>query len=385
MQKRRDKRNSGLKVLPGIILFIPAILITANSAISKEEQCEPGSAVCAVDSNDTESTSSADIKMLRKKVEQFLSLDDSNPVTLNSHIYFNIATEILPHNELLDLTEKVIKKGIEVNTIKNLRKTHPDMSESGIKQQQKLEFGRLYSQYAWLLRQKNQPDNAYNAITKAINYISSPTPNDYIRLGIIEYETGKKQKGWDHITKALLTDTIIEEQYPAYRKALYKIIEDKYAAEKEPTIFIDEYRSQNAQMIPNLSLLTLKNEKINTHQHVGQVIFINFFSPSCGSCQQEIPSLINLYKKLSPGKNLVIIFILNRPDLKQQAIDLFEKSGIDKPTIAVLENGTVWDYIEAEPSIWIADKSGKAIFRHSGYKQGDELIYQKKLSKLIKN
>jgi thiol-disulfide isomerase/thioredoxin len=138
-------------------------------------------------------------------------------------------------------------------------------------------------------------------------------------------------------------------------------------------------------MIPNLSLSTLKNEKINTHQHAGQVIFVNFFSPSCGSCQQEIPSLKNLYKKLSPEKNLVFIFILNRPDLKQQAIDLLEKSGIEKPTIAVLENGIVWDYIAAEPSIWITDKSGKVIFIHSGYKQGDELIYQKKLSKLIKN
>lgn len=385
MQEKIRNRNFSFKSSPKpcIALLILMVVCFSNAAISKNEQQESDSTFHTADPNADKPP--VNTKKIREKIEQFLSLDDSNPAAGNSHIYYNIAAEILSHDELLDLAEKVIKKGIEVNTIKNLRKTYPDMPETGIKHQQKLEFGRLYSQHAWLLWKKSRPENALSEIKKAMSYISSPTSNDYIRLGIIEYENGKKQQGWNHITKALVMDTIIEQQNPEYRKALYKIIEDKHSKEKEPAVFINEHRNQNAQMLPGLSLLTLNNIEIKLNRFNGQVIFINFFNPACSSCQQEIPSIKNLYKKLSSEKDVVFIFILNRPELKQQAIDLFEKSGIDKPTIAVLENGSVWDYIVAEPSIWVTDKSGKVIFRHSGYKQGDELIYQKKLSQLMQN
>jgi hypothetical protein len=82
---------------------------------------------------------------------------------------------------------------------------------------------------------------------------------------------------------------------------------------------------------------------------------------------------------------VVFVFILNQPNLKQEAIALFEKSSIDKPVIAVLENGSVWDLISSEPSIWITDKAGKIVFKHSGYKEGDELIYQQKFLRLIQD
>jgi hypothetical protein len=61
---------------------------------------------------------------------------------------------------------------------------------------------------------------------------------------------------------------------------------------------------------------------------------------------------------------------------------LFKKSSIDKPVIAVVRNGLAWDFILAEPAIWIKDKEGRLVFKHSGYKRGDEMIYERKLKKL---
>jgi thiol-disulfide isomerase/thioredoxin len=385
MQKKAKTKNCNLRLMPrtGIAFFLLAVVSLTNIVLSQNEECTPGSTVCATDSKEV--TTSDEIERLKSRVKQFLSLDDSNPITRNSHIYFNIVTEILPYDALLGLAAEVAKKGIEVNTVENLHKTHQDMSKLEILHQQKLEFGRLYSQYAWILYKKNQLENAFDNIKKAMSYISSPTPDDYLRLGIIEYGKGKKQQGWDHITKALVTDTIVEVEDPGYRKAIDKVIKDKFGEEQDPAAFIAEYRRQNTEMIPNLILVTLENTKIKTHQYDGQVIFVNFFSPRCGSCKQEIASLKNLHERFSKINDVVFIFILNWPNLKQEAIDLFEKSGINKPVIAVLEKGTAWDLIPGEPSIWITDKAGKIAFRHTGYKQGDELIYQRKLSRLIQD
>jgi thiol-disulfide isomerase/thioredoxin len=235
------------------------------------------------------------------------------------------------------------------------------------------------------LWKKGQLKNAFETVHKARNYLSSPTPDDCLRLGIIEYGNGKKEQGWNHITEALMKDTIIEEQETGYRVAIDQIVKDKFGKEKDSTTFIAEYRRRHVKKIPNLSLRTLENSPIDIRRFNGRVMFINFFSPACGSCKQEIPNVRNLYERFLPEDNVVFIFILNRSDLKQEAIAMFEKSSIRKPIIAVLEKGSVWDLISAEPSIWIMDKSGTVMFRHSGYKQGDELIYEKMLQRLMKD
>ena len=385
MRKKTGKKEYCFKFLSKtVIAFVILLIISfACIAIAKNDKFKSKDATSVVNSNIDESSSPVDTKILREKVEQFLSLDDSNPITINSHIYFNISNEILPYDTLLDLSERIVMKGINVNTIKNLAKSYPNMSKSEIDHQQKLEYGRLYNQYAWILWKKSQLASAHETIQKAVSYISLMTGDDYLRLGIIEYENGEKESGWNHIIKALISDTMVEERNPDYRKALDKIIKDKFGKNKDSAAFIDNYRKQNAQMIPKIDLITLDSTKINTHLYKGKVTFVNFFSPSCSSCRQEIPSLKNLYKEFSQKEEIVFLFILNRPELKQEAIDMFKNSGIDKPVIAVVEKGLVWDFISAEPSIWITDKEGRIIVNHSGYKQGDELIYEKKLSNLI--
>ena len=179
-----------------LAVFLISIVFCNDFACSQIDKTDSSRPVNTTNSIDNKAANPTNVENLKEKVNQFLSLDDSNPITRNSHIYYNIAVEILSYDELLDLAEKVIKKGIEINTLKNLRKTYPDMTENSIKHQQKLEFGRLYCQYAWLLWKKNQLENAYDTIKKAMNYIPLPTPNDYMRLGIIEYDNGEKPQGY---------------------------------------------------------------------------------------------------------------------------------------------------------------------------------------------
>jgi len=41
--------------------------------------------------------------------------------------------------------------------------------------------------------------------------------------------------------------------------------------------------------------------------------------------------------------------------------------------------------IAVEPTIWIVEQNGKIIYKHIGYRQGDEILYEKEVEKLIKN
>jgi thiol-disulfide isomerase/thioredoxin len=368
-----------------------AFFSSASTALSQTKMCVVGEPLCSLDSTTSAGVSMQEIEKLTVKVEQFLSSDDSDPFfsTSNPHSYVNIADDMLRYPELLDLAEQVVKKGIEVNTIENLQRTFgtmfPDWDRATSEYQQKLEFGRLYSYYAWILWKQHKPEEALITIRRAMDYRCTATSDDYLRLGVIEYDTGKQQQGWEHIVKALMMDTIIEEQDPGYRLAISDIVTDKYGIELDPAAFVSEYRIQHAEMLPDLELVSLDGAKIGLDQYQGQVIFLNFFSPTCGSCQQEIPSLKQLYMTFSPREDVAFLFVLNKPDLKREALALLEQSGIHSSTIVTLESGSAYDLISAEPSIWIADKAGKVVFRHSGYEQGDELIYRRELSKFSRS
>ena len=372
---------------PWIIFCFITFFSSASIALSQTKACVVGDTVCSLDSAPSGGTTMQEIEKLREETERFLSSDDSNPYVSNAHVYVNIVADILLYPELIELAEKAVKKGIEVNTIENIRRSFGTINwdQASLEHQQKLEFGRLYSHYAWILWKKRKLEEALEAIERAMDYKLAPTPDDCLRLGVIEYYTGKKVQGWEHVVKALMMDTVLEDQDPGYHLAISTIVADKYGIEVDPAAFISEYRIQHAEMLPDLDLISLDGTKIGFDQSQGQVLFLNFFSPTCGSCRQEIPDLKELYITLSSRKDVAFLFVLNKPDLRQEALALFEQSGIHRPTIVVVENVLVWDLISSEPSIWIADKAGKVVFRHSGYEQGDESIYRRELSKFSRS
>ncbi|OPX25648.1 MAG: hypothetical protein B1H02_00980 [Candidatus Latescibacteria bacterium 4484_107] len=150
-----------------------------------------------------------------------------------------------------------------------------------------------------------------------------------------------------------MMDTIIEERDPGYRLAVSDVVTDKYGIEIDPAPFVSEYRIQHAEMLPDLDLVSLDGAKIGFDQY--------------------------------PREDVGFLFVLNKPDLKQEALALLEQSGIHRSTIVTLESGSAFDLISGEPSIWIADKAGKVVFRHSGYELGDELIYRRELSKFSRS
>lgn len=307
------------------------------------------------------------------------------PSDNDSHTYFNHARRA-EHLHLSFLEEYFIKKGLKKNTIKNLRLAHPNWS-GGYERQQQLEFGWLFSQYAYVLIKKDKFEPALLKIREAIKFKSEtgkPNDDDYIRLGIIEYKNGNKDEGWKNICQSFLMDSQIENRNPIYRLLIDEIIKD-YQGEKTNTEnFIDNYRIQNAELMPDLSLVTLTNTEINLSNHKGKIIFINFFSTYCGSCRHEISNLKDFYNKYNTNNDVFIIFILNELKRNEKAKEFLESNGIENANIVLYQAGSVYVLIPVEPATWIVGQNGKIIYKHIGYRQGDEILYEKEVEKLIK-
>ena len=313
-------------------------------------------------------------------IDEYLNSEDF----IAHKIGYGLSAHIIKHTALLDMTEKIIKKCIEKNTIENLEKLGP---ENATVQKQNLDFCFYYSQHAWILWKKEQYKEAKEKIEKALEYQSltnfQPEPQELLRLGIIRYYTGDEKEGWDIILQALVMDTQIENQDPEYKTVLEKIILQKTDGKEDATVFIKNYRARNRMSAPELMLTTFDDHPVELGKHKGKVIFVNFFSPNCGSCRMELPKVRQMYDRFSSRDDILFLFVLNKPQMKQQAVKLMEGFGYKDVTLCTLKNGIVWQYIPGEPTIWILDKEGKIAGQHLGYRDGDESIYEEEILGLL--
>ena len=105
-------------------------------------------------------------------------------------------------------------------------------------------------------------------------------------MGIIEYYNDNKE-GWQKIQEALLTETDIENEDEDYQKALKKILTTELRHDKKPEEYIETYRIENRPGVPALTLISFDNNQVDLNEQNGKILFLNFFSPNCGTCRHE--------------------------------------------------------------------------------------------------
>ena len=296
---------------------------------------------------------------------------------------FGILPEIMRFPELLDLSEQLVQKCIQENTINNLKRLGADNANE---QKQNIDFVYYYSQYAWILWKKERYSDALVNIKKAIEYQIKTgletKAQELIRFGIIEYYNGHKE-GWSKIQKALIAESDIEEQDDDYKKAMERIIAIELGHEINFEQYIETYRKENRETVPELTLISFDNNEIHLNNQLRKILFINFFSPNCGSCRYELPKIKKIYDQYSHRQDIMFLFILDKPKMKNESIKLLEKFEYKNTKIFTIKDGSAWDYIEGEPTTWIIDRDGKFSYKHLGYKSGIEKIYKQELDKLL--
>ena len=302
----------------------------------------------------------------------------------NPHICLNIAESFIK-TEKLDLAELFTKKGIKVNSIKNLQKVHSNLTMVGLEQQLNMEYGHLYSQYSWIKYKRKDLYEAEYLIQEAIQYKKLSfqlNPSDLIRSGIINYEVGNKQFGWDNILQALLEDANIENTDPTTKAAIRRIVNEQVDTKVDVDDYLAKIRYENAEMVPNLSIIISDTIQMSLHDFIGNNFMVVFFNPGCGSCRQELKNISHLFQQDdAPFQH---VFILNQPQTIKQAYQLLRRYDYKNPKLAILNNLNAYDLIHSEPTTWIVNKQGKIIYKHVGYQKGDDETYWNEIIEIEK-
>jgi thiol-disulfide isomerase/thioredoxin len=112
-----------------------------------------------------------------------------------------------------------------------------------------------------------------------------------------------------------------------------------------------------------LPLLDGKNQKLSDLK--GKVVFLNFWATWCPPCRREMPSMESLYQRFK-GQGLEVLAV----DCQEGAQDVSAFMGRNKLSFpaALDESGEISGYygIEAIPTTYLLDKSGKIIIRVVG-------------------
>ncbi|RPH90044.1 MAG: TlpA family protein disulfide reductase, partial [Calditrichaeota bacterium] len=108
-----------------------------------------------------------------------------------------------------------------------------------------------------------------------------------------------------------------------------------------------------------------------------------FWATWCLPCQKEFPQVQKLLEKY-PEKKINVIAISTDSPRSLAKVKSFVKQH-DYPFTFLLDSeATVASMllVDAVPQSFIADSSGKIVYSHTGYRQGDELLLEQALLKL---
>jgi thiol-disulfide isomerase/thioredoxin len=123
---------------------------------------------------------------------------------------------------------------------------------------------------------------------------------------------------------------------------------------------------------PSFNLPDLEGNYINLKDYSNSFVLINFWATWCAPCVKEIPSLNNLnehFKETSNFKMIAINIGQNKGVIEKFFID--KSLSIDFPVL-LDENMELSDWnIQAIPTTFLIDGSGKIIYKIEGEKEWD--------------
>jgi cytochrome c biogenesis protein CcmG/thiol:disulfide interchange protein DsbE len=145
--------------------------------------------------------------------------------------------------------------------------------------------------------------------------------------------------------------------------------------------------AQNGQTMPEIVLKDLngKNKNVAEYSKAGKIVIINFWATWCTPCKKELNNIHEtLYETWKNEYNVELVAI---------SIDDSRNVLKVKPYVA----GQGWEYEvlldvnrdllralngQNVPYTIILDKTGKVVWSHNGYIEGDEFKLQEKLKEL---
>ncbi|MCW5907098.1 MAG: TlpA family protein disulfide reductase [Chitinophagales bacterium] len=140
--------------------------------------------------------------------------------------------------------------------------------------------------------------------------------------------------------------------------------------------------------LPSLVLSDMNGNKVNVADYAksGHPTVFSFWATWCVPCKKELSNLAEMYEDWKEKYHVEIVAV---------SIDDSRSTTKVKPYV----EGQHWDYkvlldvnqdlkrslnIQTVPFTILADASGKIVYTHSGYVEGDEYVLEEELQKIAK-
>jgi cytochrome c biogenesis protein CcmG, thiol:disulfide interchange protein DsbE len=140
--------------------------------------------------------------------------------------------------------------------------------------------------------------------------------------------------------------------------------------------------------LPSITLSDMNGKQINVADYSknGKITVLSFWATWCVPCKKELTNMADLYEEWKKKYNMQILAV---------SIDDSRNSTKVKPYIEGqrLTYDVLLDVnqelkrqlnIQSVPFTILTDASGKIVYTHSGYVDGDEYVLEEELQKLIK-
>lgn len=307
----------------------------------------------------------------------------------NAMVGHQMAGMLVAQGDHLDLSQVLIERSLERNGPEVLGRLHPGMANAVKVAQLNME---LHSLMAWLEWKRDRPEAAQEHVRLSLELRDQHAqPSDYgrvrvgaedlVRMGLVAAAAGSGELGWTRIAAGLLLDDTVLSRDPSYSAAVAQLVTARFGHNATTAEAISRLQRQASRPLPDMSLTTAVGETFTlAPPTTGRPAMVVFFSPACGSCQQELSAIGPRYAEFAGVADVVLV--LNRPDFLSRARAQLDGYGLGNAPVVWPNSGSGYDYIPAEPSTWLVDTSGAIAYTHLGYAPGDEDRYLRELTSL---
>ncbi|HKK76910.1 MAG TPA: TlpA disulfide reductase family protein [Saprospiraceae bacterium] len=142
------------------------------------------------------------------------------------------------------------------------------------------------------------------------------------------------------------------------------------------------------KQVPDVKLKTLKKQTVSLHSALQEADYtvLSFWATWCAPCKRELNTIAEVYDDWQKQYNMQLI-----------AVTIDDQRMLSKVPAMVATNW--WEYpvladedaslrnainVTSIPRTFIVDREGTILYDHSGYKPGDEIELEEKLSALAK-
>lgn len=144
--------------------------------------------------------------------------------------------------------------------------------------------------------------------------------------------------------------------------------------------------SISAQSITNLRLKTVDNKRFEIKEHLNKgPIVVAFWATWCKPCRKELPAIKEVYEKHKDDGLTILAISIDSPRSLSKVKNFVKKSKLPYEFL-VDPNGEQSTKLQVKdiPYTLLADNTGKIVYTHRGYREGDEKELDEKISELLK-